>query len=321
LSRDLPGLGELPGLKALESLLKALARRAQRMSEEQRLAWLHGFAFGDASLSIPNVLGLETSRLDTLLAFLAVAISFANYDRYGLRAAKVYPYIRAASDVKSLEKHKWYAHIYVCSDVYYYVSSRYPSSMDSYKNSLTMLSAFTAGFIDSDGAIVMSVKKRRRKLYFEPELYIVNSDVGALAKLRSLWLEHGVLMNLHKHSPRGTIRGFTRLRRVWRLRTGLQSEISKILKNIIPYMFNLKRLARAVITKSYVEGAIPRDPKLIMNAIKRLNNYYEQKLKYHSRSLVEKLVQKDLVLAVLPDGSIELTVRTRPLDAKELRLK
>ncbi|NPA99661.1 MAG: hypothetical protein GXO43_09815 [Crenarchaeota archaeon] len=306
MSQDLPGLEELPELKALESLLKALVKRARRIGERQRLAWLHGFAFGDASIPKRSTLGLETSRLDTLLAFLAVAISFANYDRYGLRAARVYPYIRMVDDTKSLQRYKWHAFIYLEPDTYSAVSVKKPSIIDNYTNSIEILAAFTAGLIDSDGTIVISVKKRRRKLYFEPEVTIVNTDIEALESLRRAWMKYGVTLSIHGHSKRGKARGITRLKDVAMLRTCSQHEIRKLLTRIIPYMFHIKRLARAAITLSYIEGRIPRDPLLIKQAVDKLTNYYDHTLKTMSISIIEKLYWKNIVLAIAPNGSIEL---------------
>ena len=178
-------LQELKELKVVEGILKALIKRAKNMTIEQKLAWLRGFVYGDVSILVNNTLGLETSRLDTLLAFLAIATSFANYRKYGAnRAVRVYPYIRIEDDTKSLQKYKWHAFVYVAPEVYHKVTQRDISILDGYANRLNLLSAFTAGLIDSDGTIVISVKKRRGRLYFEPELEIVNTDKDMLAKLQ-----------------------------------------------------------------------------------------------------------------------------------------
>jgi len=315
----LPGLAELeelPELRALTGILRALVRRAQGLSRECLVAWLHGFAYGDASTLLrSNTLALETPRLDTLLAFLAVATRLADYGRHGLRAAKVYPYIRAASDTKSLQRYKWHAFVRLDPGVYHVVATKEPTIVDSYSSNLETLAAFTAGLIDSDGTIVMSVKRRRKRLYFEPELEIVNTDLALLESLRSAWLRYGISLNLHGHSEAGEAKRLRRLRRVWRLRIGSQRDLRNLLLYIIPFMFNIKRLARAEITKSYIEGEIPRDPALIRAIVAKLDDYYEHTLKKLSIDMIKNLSEKRCILSVMPDGSIKplqrVTTRSR----------
>ena len=260
-----------------------------------------------------NTIGLETSRLDTLLSYLAIIIDFANYERYGMSTAKVYPYIRRPSDMRSLQRYKWHAYVYVKPEIYFKVLLRRQriDFIDDYAKDTRILSAFTAGLIDSDGAVIISVKSRRGKYYFEPEVEIVNANKELLEKLQKAWTIHGIELKIHKHSKEG-ITGkaiFMRLKPVWRLRATSHHTIHKLLRNILPYMIHIKRIARASIVKAYIEGKIGRDPYQIKRTHQQLKQYYENTLKIISVNLVKKLYRINKILSIQQDGTIEVINR------------
>ena len=261
-----------------------------------------------------DTIGLETSRLDTLLAYLAIVTDFANYEKYGISTAKVYPYIRSAKDVKSLQRYKWHAYIYVKPETYFRIllgKWNINAAIDNYSKNIKTLSALTAGLIDSDGAIIISVKSRRGKYYFEPEVEIVNANKELLEKLQKAWLIHGIELKVHKHSKEG-ITGkatFRRLKPVWRLRATSHHTIHKLLNNILPYMTHIKRIARAAIVKAYIEGKIQRNPQQIKKAHQQLKEYYENMLKTISINLIKKLHQIDKILSIQQDGTIKIIKR------------
>ncbi len=305
---------ELKELKVVEGILKALIERAKNMTIEQKLAWLHGFVYGDISILVNNTLGLETPRLDTLLAFLTIVTSFANYQKYGTRGAvRVYPYIRIEDDTKSLQKYKWHVFVYVIPEVYHKVIQRNVSILNEYINRLDLLATFTAGLIDSDGTVVISVKKRRGRLYFEPELEIVNTDKDMLTMLQHAWKQYGITLGLHIHSNIGRAKTFTRTKPVWRLRTCSYAMLSELIKYVLPYMYNTKRIARATIARSYIEELIPKDPILIKTASDKLAQHYEHRLRELSMYIIEQLYWRDKILVIKPNGSIEITKRVYPL--------
>ncbi|RLI01470.1 hypothetical protein DRO31_06405 [Candidatus Bathyarchaeota archaeon] len=257
-----------------------------------------------------NTLALETSRLDTLLAFLAVAISFADYSKHGLlRAARVYPYVRREGDTKSLQRYKWHAFIYVVPEVYDEVTEVDTIIVDEYADDIDLLAAFTAGLIDSDGTIVMSFKRRRGKMYFETELEIVNANKDLLTRIQQAWADYGIVLGLHVHSKIGKTKRFKRLRPVWRLRTCSQDTISKMLEYILPYMYNIKRIARATLTKRYINGKVTKNTEIFRRVHERLIEYYDHVLKEKSIQLIQKLYWNDEILAIEPNGTIKVTPR------------
>ncbi len=75
-------------------------------------------------------------------------------------------------------------------------------------------------------------------------------------------------------------------------------------------MYNIKRIARAILTKRYINGKAMKNTEILREVHKRLIEYYDHILKEKSIQLIQKLYWNDEILAIEPNGTIKVTPRT-----------
>ncbi len=183
------------GIYKLWSIYSGLLKRVMRWREDEVRAWFHGFIIGDGSYTCKYdypAFGVETTHLGTLLAFSSIGYYIS--DKKYVRITS-YP----RRDPRSFAVWKAHAAIYSRREHYYMCSHSSTGILKEYANDLHLLSAFTAGYIDSDGAIVLSVKRRFRpkpRYYLEPEIIIVDMDKELLESLKDAWVKYGVEGNV-----------------------------------------------------------------------------------------------------------------------------
>jgi len=289
---------ELEELRIVEGLLKALVRRARNIPMEQRLAWLYGFALGDASVFIvKNEITLTTPRIDTMLAFVVMALEFS-------RVVRAYPGMKRGGTPT------WYIHAETSPELVQKICKVKKLDIESYLRNRELLAPLTAGLMDSDGSIALSVKKRKRggsyKYYFEPDVSITNSNKQLLQILRDAWAKHGILFKIYTPTKSGSVGkgGFVRRKDVYRIRIEAQHQIGMYLRQVLPYMQHIERIAKASITLAYIESRIPHKPEIIAKASEVLKQYYEQVLKIKSHNLISKLYNLRKQLKIYKNGTI-----------------
>ncbi len=273
-------------IRNIEGILRAIDKIVSRWTSNVRRAWFHGFVVGDGSYTClykqRTDIGVETTHLGTLLSFSVVAYRLS-HNGY----VRVYSYPKR--DRKSYSTWKFRA--YICSqEEHDLLCSKSPYEiLELFSETLDELAAYTAGFIDSDGTIVLSVKKRYRPkphYYLEPEIIIVNKDKHLLELLREKWIEYGIYGNVHKHPDN-----------LYRYSISAKSEITKFLNCIIRYMLNIERLGKAHLLLTILEEKVMIQPLDLRISIKRYNDLLI-KMKNEVSQLAKEMYKKNKSLII-----------------------
>mgnify|MGYP005631133875 CR=1 FL=1 len=248
---------------------------------------------------VKNEITLTTPRIDTMLAFTTIALEFS-------RIVRAYP------GMKRGMVPTWYIHAETTPELIQQMyMAKHTLNITLYLENKELLAPLTAGLMDSDGSIALSVKRRKRgksyKYYFEPEVSITNANKQLLQTIRDAWAKHGIIFKMHTPTKKGTIGkgGFMRHKDVYRIRIEAQQQVNMYLKQVLPYMQHIERIAKATITLAYTGLRIPHKPEIIRKANETLKQYYEQTLRSRSLSLITKLYNLRKQLKIYKDGTIE----------------
>ena len=277
-------------IKSIEGILKGIENIVSKWDINVQRAWLHGFIVGDVSYTCLYTwrtdIAVETTHIGTLLSFSAVAYRFSH-----LGYVRVYSYPRR--DQRSYTVWKLRAHIHsrkehdlLCSKTPYEI-------LDLFSKDINTLSAYTAGFMDSDGTIVLSVKKRYRPkphYYLEPEIIIVDKDRYLLELLKEKWTRQGIHGNVQKHPGN-----------LYRYRISAKGEIFRFLNYIVKYMLNIERLGKAYLLMAVLEEKIKIKPKDLKIAVKRYNDLLA-KMKNQANQLAKEMYKQNKSLVISKEG-------------------
>jgi len=273
-------------LNFIESVLKNLHKVTSSWENEVIRAWFHGFVAGDGSYTCSHTgrrdIHVETTHLGTLLCFTAIGIRLADTGY-----VRIYAYPRG--NPKSFTTWKLRAYIQSHKEHELLCKKDIHEIFEDFSKRPDLLAAYTAGLMDSDGTVVLSVKKRFRpkpRFYLEPEVIIVNKDKKLLDLLYSRWIELNIHGNVQHHPGN-----------LFRYRISAKSEICKFLVHVSKYMVNIERIGKATLLKAILQEKIHYDPVMIKTIVKRHLSYISR-LKVIARQLAIEMYNQGISLIV-----------------------
>ncbi len=188
-----------------------------------------------------------------------------------------------------------------------------------YANNKQQLAALTAGLIDTDGTIALSIVRRKRLGYkprFEPEVAITNTDKELLEELRKAWLKHGIKLNIRidKRPEKSKLQKRKQQRTSWRLNTAAFPTIRQLLQTVLPYMKHWEKIAKARVTLAYIQRKIPQNPQLIQQIRDKLEQTIKQQVQEYIKQ-AKQAYQNKKTYIITPNKIIER--KTKHLMRKE----
>jgi len=279
-------------ITTLHTMIKSIIKKTSNMKQYEILPQFYGMILGDGSYTCTysrGSLGIETSHIGTLLAFITPTLvlgstimlyTFPRRDNISFSRWKIrcYTYIR---DVKQN----------ICSKSKLEIAEQFSHSDKQWFS-------FNAGLMDSDGAIVISVKRRNRpkpRLYLEPEIIIMDQDRTFLEYICEIWKKYSIYGHVNRHPDN-----------VYRFRITSKSQILKFLKYVTPYMFNIERIGKASLLIPYLETN--KDLNLLKN---RLQIYYNvmDELRVYTQKLSQVLYKTNKKLLIYKeDGEVIIDI-------------
>jgi hypothetical protein len=263
--------------------LEYLYERTKYWTGQEKLSWLLGFYMGDASIirnnkTRRNNVDLETSKLSTLLPFIVMTSYITSKPilvRFYLRTNSFAKYkMRAFSHIPNE-----YMKIFVSKDVVQIskILMNYP-----YKS-------FIAGFLDSDGSIQPRIRKRGKskiRLSFEPEITFYEYDPKILLLIKDILVKNlGIRSNI--------VFGYKGM--FYRLRILSKKYINTLLKEIEPYVLNIERYPKLVISRRILSGKLNLETAI--NILSKLKEY-ERYCKEDTNNLINLMNKHRLVLNI-----------------------
>jgi hypothetical protein len=187
----------MDSVRTLYFMIKSLLNRSMGSKQYRVKPYFYGLIIGDGSYTCKyhdNVIGIKTSRIGTLLAFIVSALNlnipinlytFPRHDNISFSKWKIRCYVKI-HDIKQD----------LCSKTKLDIAKMFSSSPEQWFS-------FNAGLMDSDGAVVISIKKRNRpkpRLYLEPEIIIMDQDKIFLEYIRNTW-ENTAFQAMYTNTP------------------------------------------------------------------------------------------------------------------------
>ncbi len=280
--------------RLFEIPLRELLKRVIKWNPLEVHAWAFGFSLGDASIDRAYLqtkrIDVETSRLGTLICFLTIFLLLAT------PPIKIRFYVRKDSRAK----YKMRAYAKVSRELLELLASREFDKFNVFEEDY-MFRSFLAGIIDSDGSIQPYVKKRGKKkqrLYFEPEVCIINSNTKLLEEIQKQLFS--------KYSIRGNV-VYAYTPGVYRLRINSLESVYNFLKLTDNHLLNIERLPKAKVIQLYYKNKITIEELIKIN--KRLK---DQNYKIHKilQSFILTMNKNKLVLVVDENGKIDINQAT-----------
>ncbi len=280
-------------LQMIEEILMKQIRNIRHWDIHEQLSWAYGFTYGDASMYRLSHdlrrIDVETSHIGTLIAFLSVFTYLAE------EPIIIRTYIRR----NSFSPYKIRAYTYIGYAIYEILKQKNIVNVLEYiKGNKHLFKFFVAGLIDSDGSIQPLIKKRgktKTRLYFEPEVTIVNKDLNLLDTVNTLlWRYYQVRNNLVSAHTAGC----------YRIRINSKEDIKNLLDMIKDKILNIERRKKAELTLQYLKPLtqvaiqLKKQIDVLNNEIKTMNMYL--------RILIERLTMEHMFLYLYRDGFIEI---------------
>ena len=185
-----------------------------------------------------------------------------------------------------------------------------------YANNKQLLAALTAGLIDTDGTIALSIVKRKRLKYkprFEPKVAIYSSDKEMLEALRLSWNKYGIILRLRKGRSPQLKRPWKGKLVVYELATYSYPMIIRFLTTILPYMKHWEKIIKAKITIHHIIRNIkqPWNPHPIEQIRSKLEQWIKQQVQEYIKQ-AQQAYQNKKAYIITPNGVIEKEVK-RPM--------
>ena len=281
-------------LQMIEEILMNQIRNIRHWDIHEKLSWAYGFTYGDASMYRLSYdfrrIDVETSHIGTLIAFLSIFTYLAE------EPIIVRTYIRR----NSFSPYKIRAYAYTGYTIYDILRQKNIVNVLEYiKENRHLFKFFVAGLIDSDGSIQPLIKKRGKgkiRLYFEPEVSIVNKDLNLLDTVnRLLWSYYQIRNNLVSAHTAGC----------YRIRINSREDIKKLLDIIKDKILNIERRKKAILTLQYLKPLTQEMAVQLKKKIDTLNNEIKI-INAYLRILIEKFTMEHKFLYVYRDGFIEI---------------
>ncbi len=265
----------------LHSMIESLVKRTINKKQYETIPHFYGLILGDGSYTCKyskSRLSIETSHIGTLLAFIVSALNLNT---------PIILYTFPRKDNLSFSKWKIRCDVHInhvkqnlCSKTKLEIAKLFSSPPPQWFS-------FNAGLMDSDGAIIISIKKRNRprpRLYLEPEIIIMDQDKTFLDYVCSVWKKCGIHGYVHRHPDN-----------VYRFRITSKPQILRFLEYVTPYMYNIERLGKASLLIPYLKEY--RDLTLLKSRVKMYNNVMN-KLQIYTRRLSQQLYEANRKLLI-----------------------
>ncbi len=148
------------------------------------------------------------------------------------------------------------------------LSSKEISQINNVLSNNGLYKPFIAGFLDSDGSIQPRIRKGgkyKTKLSFEPEVTFYEFEPNILIFIKNILRE---IFNIQGNVVFGYEGTF------YRLRIFSKKHIHTLLTHIEPYVLNLERYPRLIISNKLLSSKL--DPSTAITILLKLNMYQRQ---------------------------------------------
>jgi len=262
------------------------------------IPYLHGLCVGDVTVQYDRHLHKYRVQLKTTHPAMEKVFikAFQPYSIDGI--IRKYPVKGGATP------YEWTLYTWIPQWLGEVLSNRDSHVVKVYEKSLDELIAFISGLMDSDGSIIISIKRRRRLNYtplVEYEISIYSSNRPLLINIKDVLAKYGIKMNLRKNSDvtRKTKRKGHVI--VWQLYTSKTSEITKLLSFLLKYMKNEDRIEKALLLKRMIKGEIPKDPTLISKLRNKINSKIMKEVNKYIKD-AERCYKNKIKYLIYQDG-------------------
>ena len=264
------------------------------------IPYLHGLTMGDVTIFYDNRVKKYRVHIETTHPAMEKIFIYA-FQPYSLDGI-----IRKYPTRGGAVPYRWTLYTWIKPQLGKILSNKALEIIDRYAQKIEDVSAFISGLIDSDGSIIISIKRRKRLNYkpiVEYEVGIFNSNKELLMKLMKAMQMFNVILKIRKNCDltKKTIRKGKRI--VWELYTSRTAEIRKLLSLILPYMKNKERIERALLLKSIIEGEIPKDPILIARLRKEINDKILHEVREYTKQ-AEECYRNGVKYLIYSNGTI-----------------
>jgi len=279
------------------------------------IPYLHGLTLGDVTIFYDSKVKKYRVHIETTHPAMEKVFIYA-FQSYSLDGV-----IRKYPTKGGAVPYRWTLYTWINPQLGKILSNKDLGIVDIYAQKLENIAAFISGLMDSDGSIIISIKRRKRLNYkpiVEYEIGLFNSNKELLIKIMKAMKMFNISLNIRKNCDltKKTIRRGKRI--VWELYTSRTSEIKKLLPLLLSHMKNSERIERALLLKSITEGKVPKDPTLIAELREKINSKISRKVHEYIKWARECYKNKIKYL-IYSDGTIvEQKVKIKDLSGRLL---